>query len=388
MWRSKIQNFIRLLIALLLLFWLPASGSAAETVRVGIYQNKPKVYLDEAGRPAGIWVDLLGDIARQEGWDLDYVPGTWQQCLDRLRAGKLDIMVDVAYSRDRAEMYDFNRETVLSNWARIYSRAGLDIENVEQLQGKRVAVMQGGISFERFKQFNIACEYVLCSGYKEVFQALDRGAAEAGIISRLYGLAEEDKYEVRRTPIVLAPVELRFAFPKGHNQDLAAAIDQQLSVLKQDRNSFYNQTLEHWFDMRVEREVPRALLFGLAAAVGLGCLFALFSLVLKQQVRSKTRELKERNTTLEEEIARKTAAETALLNERNRLQEALVQVKTLKGLIPICANCKKIRDDQGYWNQIEFFIKKHSEATFSHGICPDCEALLYSEFEEAPQVDK
>ena len=55
-----------------------------------------------------------------------------------------------------------------------------------------------------------------------------------------------------------------------------------------------------------------------------------------------------------------------------RLSESLETIKTLKGLIPICAYCKKIRDDQGYWERVEFYIQKNSEAVFSHGICPDC----------------
>jgi len=60
-----------------------------------------------------------------------------------------------------------------------------------------------------------------------------------------------------------------------------------------------------------------------------------------------------------------------------KLQETLSQVKQLSGLIPICALCKKIRDDKGYWNQIESYIKRHSEANFSHGLCPDCAKKLY-----------
>lgn len=62
------------------------------------------------------------------------------------------------------------------------------------------------------------------------------------------------------------------------------------------------------------------------------------------------------------------------------LQNALSQVKALKGLLPICASCKKIRDDSGYWNQIESYIRDHSEAEFSHGICPDCMKKLYPDF--------
>ncbi len=64
------------------------------------------------------------------------------------------------------------------------------------------------------------------------------------------------------------------------------------------------------------------------------------------------------------------------------LQEALATVKLLSGLLPICANCKKIRNDEGYWKQIEIYVREHSEAEFSHSICPDCIKELYPDFYE------
>ena len=70
-------------------------------------------------------------------------------------------------------------------------------------------------------------------------------------------------------------------------------------------------------------------------------------------------------------------------NERERLiaelQKALVQVKTLSGFIPICSSCKKVRNDSGYWEQVEAYISTRSEAEFSHSICPDCARKLYPE---------
>ncbi len=62
------------------------------------------------------------------------------------------------------------------------------------------------------------------------------------------------------------------------------------------------------------------------------------------------------------------------------LQEALTKVKLLSGLLPICANCKKIRDNEDYWQDVAVYIRDHSEADFSHGICPDCAKELYPEF--------
>lgn len=74
--------------------------------------------------------------------------------------------------------------------------------------------------------------------------------------------------------------------------------------------------------------------------------------------------------------------------ERERLlgelRTALAEVKTLTGLIPICSNCKKVRDDQGYWDQVESYIAQRTAANFSHGICPECAKRLYPDFDLYP----
>jgi hypothetical protein len=75
----------------------------------------------------------------------------------------------------------------------------------------------------------------------------------------------------------------------------------------------------------------------------------------------------------------------AMVKERtSELEEAMNNIKVLKGLIPICASCKKVRDDSGFWRQVEDYISHHSEAQFSHGICPDCMKKLYPQFYKEP----
>lgn len=83
-------------------------------------------------------------------------------------------------------------------------------------------------------------------------------------------------------------------------------------------------------------------------------------------------DIKEELTSARDEIARRKAAEEAL-------QKALSEVKTLRGLIPICAHCKRIRNDQGFWLQLELYLREHSDAEFSHGICPECIKAYMSE---------
>jgi len=77
-------------------------------------------------------------------------------------------------------------------------------------------------------------------------------------------------------------------------------------------------------------------------------------------------------------LQRKQIEEKREKEVRDR-EKALEEIKVLRGFLPICASCKKIRDDKGYWTQMEAYIRDHSEAEFSHGICPECAKKLYPE---------
>lgn len=77
------------------------------------------------------------------------------------------------------------------------------------------------------------------------------------------------------------------------------------------------------------------------------------------------------------------------LTERNKeLQKALSEIRQLRGIVPICASCKKIRDDKGFWHQVEVFVRDHTDAEFSHGICPECMTNLYPDFIDDEQKDE
>jgi hypothetical protein len=98
---------------------------------------------------------------------------------------------------------------------------------------------------------------------------------------------------------------------------------------------------------------------------------------LELLVHKRTAQLQAANRALQEDIFAREQMEKEREQLIRQLQDALAKVKTLSGLLPICAGCKKIRDDQGYWNQIECYIQEHSNAKFSHGFCPDCLRKFY-----------
>lgn len=95
-----------------------------------------------------------------------------------------------------------------------------------------------------------------------------------------------------------------------------------------------------------------------------------------------------KNALLAQEIEERTELEQEREGLIVQLQEALAQVKTLSGFLPICASCKNIRDDSGYWKQIESYLSVHADVTFSHGICPDCAQKLYGEFIDVDEALK
>ena len=83
---------------------------------------------------------------------------------------------------------------------------------------------------------------------------------------------------------------------------------------------------------------------------------------------------------LSDEVERRKQIEVVREKLIEELKEALAKVKTLSGFIPICSHCKKIRDDKGYWTQVEEYVRDHTEAEFSHSLCPDCIKKYYPEY--------
>ncbi len=222
-------------------------------VRVGVYDNPPKVYVDDAGVPRGLFPELVDAIAAREGWTIRYVDGTWTEGLARLAAGEIDLMVDVAYTSSRVELYAFTQETVLVNRGIVCARKGLEIPALPDLDGLRVAVMRGsthtvdpGRIVDLANRFAISCTFLKVENYEVVFELLDRGEADAGAVNRVFGLENESKQAVERTPILFNPSEIRFALPKGGSLTplLIERIDADLAQWKADPESAYYRALD------------------------------------------------------------------------------------------------------------------------------------------------
>ena len=132
-----------------------------------------------------------------------------------------------------------------------------------------------------------------------------------------------------------------------------------------------------WTDVTIVKQINWLLIFQISIIIIIIVFFLFWhNRKLKTIVKTKTQELKVLNEDLERKVIKRTKELTDL---NYKLENTIEELKTLRGIIPICASCKKIRDDSGYWNRIEAYIAKHSMAEFSHSICPDCIKKLYPE---------
>src|SRR5947207_11414307 len=145
-----------LLALALVLFAAPAPLGAGAAIRVGTYANEPLIFRDAEGKPQGIYVDVLEHVARQEGWTLEYVEGAWEQCLERLQQGQIDLLVAIGYTPERARRFDFSREPVIVNWGQVYVRRDSDIRTLLDLSGRTLAVVRGDIYYESLQSAQAA----------------------------------------------------------------------------------------------------------------------------------------------------------------------------------------------------------------------------------------
>ncbi|MCC6794464.1 MAG: SpoIIE family protein phosphatase [Candidatus Hydrogenedentes bacterium] len=317
----------RALLFLALLAFASISLFAAEQrstpIRVGIYENRPMVFLDDMKRPSGLQVDIILEIAKQHEWPIEFVFGTWQECLARLDTGEIDVLLDVGYSDDRAQDYDFSNESLFSTWAQIYTPPGAAMRGITDLDGKRIAVMRGDVHYAALRKlladFGMEVTYVEFDDYKDLMQTVEHRRVDAGLFSRIAGLQLESNYGVRRSSIVLDPIQVRIAFPKGKNGELREAIDADLRRMKREPNSAYNIAMDKWLGSAPLPEPPwwlKFVAYGLAAliATGIG-----INTLLRRQVRLKTAELTTKNIELEKEIDSRARVESLLQAGRERL---------------------------------------------------------------------
>jgi PAS domain S-box-containing protein len=293
-----------------------ATTVPAQVVRVGIYENNPKIFTNEKGNSSGFWPDIISYIALKEGWKIDYVHGTWAESLQRLENKDIDMMPDVAFNQERASVYVFSSETVYTSWTQVYTRAGAGIQSILDLEGKTVAVLEGSSNVEGpdgikalVTAFGVSCSFSEVDSYVRVFELVKSGGAAAGVTSKDFGYRYKNEYGLAETAIIFQPSRLYFACPR--NADLTPylieRVDFHVAQMKMNSGSIYYQALSKWFAQEPvgQPTIPPWIIWTLIGVGSLVVVLLAFGFILRTQVRARTGDLRE-------EIAERERAEKTI----------------------------------------------------------------------------
>jgi signal transduction histidine kinase len=314
-----------------LLVWGDAS-LARQTLRVGVYENVPLSFVDGNGRVGGVFIDILEHIAENEDWQIEYMPSSWAENLDRLADSRIDLLGVIAYTAERNLLFDYSLESVLTEWGQIYVRKDSGIESILDLKGKKVAVLMGDTHYANLRdlvdQFGIECRFIEAFEYEDVMGIVDGGKCDAGLVSHFFGTENEGRYHLFKSPIVLSPQKLYWATPRGKGKDILNRIDTHLRRIKSDDESVYYATINKWFRVGANTAVGR---WFRRAVFGLGGLLAAalaIITVFRSQVRARTAELSEKNKVLSLEMEQRRQAEF----ERSQLETKLQRSRKMEAL--------------------------------------------------------
>ena len=302
--KVRFEFFYSRVVLTVLLAILSINICLSQNLRVGIYQNSPKVFIDEVGKPQGIFIDLIEEIARIEQWKLEYVFGTWAENLVRLQNEEIDVLLDMAFSDERAVKYNLNSIFVVDDWLETYTHKLSPIKSIYDLNGKTIAVIEGSIQEHLMKdeipsKFNIEYNIITFSDYPQATKAILDGTADAMVASRFFYFSIDRNEGIISTAIILRPSQVYFAFPRDKNEEVMFAIDRNLASFKNDPNSIYYATLNRWLSPIEHKPFPRYLWVVLIILSILIISFGASALLLRQQVKIRTEQLFAKNKELQ-----------------------------------------------------------------------------------------
>lgn len=260
------------------------ANAQSQHLRVGIYHNYPIVY-ESDGLATGFHLELLKEVAKQEGWILDYkFMGSPSNVIQGLENGNLDIGMGLVPTPERQQFLEFTKEKNATLRGRIIVKSADEgISSTRNLRGKNIAVIRQDIlgknGLEIFEQLGISANFTWVRSNDELLKAILTNAVDAGICNQWQGEKYAKLYGIHQTSIVFDPKEVHYAVPKDGRRYIIDTLDQHLRTWKMRPGSiYYGMKNEFLPDQSADQAkyTNRELL----TALGVILLFILFGILL------------------------------------------------------------------------------------------------------------
>lgn len=262
--------------------WAPmvSHGQTDATLRVGIYQNEPKLFVADDGSAQGFFPLLIDELAARMERRVAYVPCDWASCLAALASGDIDLLPDVAYSARRAERIRFGHEAALHAVSYMYARPGVEAERLDVLDRGRLAVVAGSIQRDHIgelaRERDWQVSLIEVADMNAVLERVAEDEADFGIVNDFFGNRRAPELGLVRTRFILQPTPLFLAFRPDMDASFVARLDAELAALKAAPDSIYYDAYRRWIEQPAVTRLPdwawwsaAAAMLGLMAAVAL-----------------------------------------------------------------------------------------------------------------------
>lgn len=293
----RILLFISVLLSMLS-GWGCSSASAqpeAVKVRMALEQNPPLTGFTEEGKPDGLFVDLMNEVALQNNWQVQYIACPQAECQLMLDDHRADFMAPLAWSPERAKRYSFSKNDIVTNWGVVYARPGSRINSFLELQGSKIAGVPNDIHFLRLQEqlqvFGVKAEFLPYPSFDASFKAVEEGRADTAVVGRFFAMKRASNYRIEATPIIFNPIHVHIAISPYTSQDLINDLDRSISQLKADKRSLYYRAIQKRLHSAKPTVVPLWLKALLTLMLFLLILSFLNSWNLKRVVKTKTAEI-------------------------------------------------------------------------------------------------
>lgn len=295
MHKTHLKNIIVCIIC------LPAFISniySQRVVKIGAFNFYPAIFQDEDGQIKGFYVDAFKEIEEKENIQFEYVFGTWNDGLNRIKRGEIDIMVSVAFTEERLQYMDYCSTPLITVWGEVYVLESSPVDGILDLEDKTIAVMKSDVNGEQLKilteKLSVNCTYVEKKDFQEVFESVLSQKVDAGVVNNTFGTGKSEEYDLRSSGIVFNPFDIYITVKKNENDELLQLFDKYLKEWKYDKNSVYNTARKRWSHGKVGEIhiIPEWVKYSLISVIGILIVLTIFILLLRYRVKKATEKVK------------------------------------------------------------------------------------------------
>ena len=251
----KKKLLVTLILLFIVLFSMSFDFADEKKIKVGYYEDYPLVFKNADGNADGFAIDIVKEILESENYEIEFVYGTWADMLRFLKNYEIDLVVDIVKTEKRDIIYDFNKKPLFLSWGKICVNSKYNVESIFDLDGFKIGYLDEDYYMTSEKgikniaeKFNLNIKFFPYPTYDDVINAVSNNEMNAGVINKLTISQIYEYKNVKDTQIIFGANGLRMATLNDKNNEVLDIIDDYLSKWKSDKNSFYYDRYDYWFN--------------------------------------------------------------------------------------------------------------------------------------------